>query len=222
MRSTNRSSSPTAARAGLIAVLALAAAALAGCSAPAVTATTYQATPSPTPTPRPTAEGPAIPRTDGRLSAQDMSPTVPPVRITVPAASIDMQVLPQGLGDDGQMAVPSDSRIAGWYEFGSGPMSAAGTTVIVAHIDARVGGVGPFSRIRDLPAGSPIAIQAGNGSVHNYVTTAVQEVAKEGAPMADYFDRAGPPRLILITCGGKFNAATGHYLDNIVVTATPQ
>lgn len=222
MRPTDRVGSTTAARAGLFSVLALAVAVLAGCSAQSITAPASEASPSPTPSPLPTAEGPAIPRTDGRLSAQDMSPTVAPVRITVPAASIDMDVLPQGLDADGQMAVPPDSRVAGWYEFGPGPTSAAGTTVIVAHIDARVGGIGPFSRIKDLPAGSPIAVRASDGSVRDYVATAVQEVAKEGAPMADYFDRSGPPRLVLITCGGIFNAATGHYLDNIVVIATPQ
>jgi hypothetical protein len=29
----------------------------------------------------------------------------------------------------------------------------------------------------------------------------------------------GRPRLVLVTCGGPFNQATGHYRDNISVTA---
>ena len=39
--------------------------------------------------------------------------------------------------------------------------------------------------------------------------------------MADVFDTSGAPRLSLVTCGGVFNSQTGHYLDNVIVTATP-
>lgn len=201
-------------------VFALAACLLAGCTSPAVTASTYEATP--TPRPRPTVVGPEIPRVDGSLTAQDMAETIAPVHISIPAATIDMDVTPQGLAKDGQMAVPPNSQIAGWYRFGSGPWSKAGTTVIVAHIDARVGGIGPFSRIKDLPAGSAITVKGSDGAQQNYLTSAIQETPKAGAPMDDYFDRSGAPRLVLITCGGAFNYKTGHYFDNIVVTATPQ
>ena len=31
----------------------------------------------------------------------------------------------------------------------------------------------------------------------------------------------GRARLVLVTCGGPFNRTTGHYRDNIVVTAVP-
>ena len=33
---------------------------------------------------------------------------------------------------------------------------------------------------------------------------------------------AKPPKLAIVTCGGPFDAATGHYLDNVIVWATPQ
>ena len=36
------------------------------------------------------------------------------------------------------------------------------------------------------------------------------------------FARSGPARLVLVTCGGPFDAATGHYLDVVVVTAVPE
>jgi hypothetical protein len=35
------------------------------------------------------------------------------------------------------------------------------------------------------------------------------------------FDRRGPARLVLVTCGGRFDTTTKHFLDNIVVTAVP-
>jgi hypothetical protein len=33
------------------------------------------------------------------------------------------------------------------------------------------------------------------------------------------YGKAGYPSLRLITCGGPFDQATGHYVDNIVVYA---
>lgn len=37
---------------------------------------------------------------------------------------------------------------------------------------------------------------------------------------ADLFVNSGPPKLALVTCGGPFDAATRHYLDNVIVWAT--
>jgi hypothetical protein len=42
---------------------------------------------------------------------------------------------------------------------------------------------------------------------------------KTDIPLDRYFARDGAPRLTLITCGGPFDKATGHYRDNVVVTA---
>ena len=35
------------------------------------------------------------------------------------------------------------------------------------------------------------------------------------------FDRAGPPRLTLVTCGGEFDYENRRYLSNLVLTAIP-
>jgi hypothetical protein len=35
------------------------------------------------------------------------------------------------------------------------------------------------------------------------------------------FGQQVTPRLVILTCGGPFDAATGHYLDNIVAYALP-
>ena len=44
---------------------------------------------------------------------------------------------------------------------------------------------------------------------------------KTTIPLDRYFARDGAPRLTLITCGGPFDRTTGHYRDNVVVTAVP-
>ncbi len=38
---------------------------------------------------------------------------------------------------------------------------------------------------------------------------------------AEAFSAYGAMRLVLITCGGPYDAATGGYRDNIVVVAAP-
>ena len=48
----------------------------------------------------------------------------------------------------------------------------------------------------------------------------VRSMRKEALP-GDVYSLRGRARLVLVTCGGPFNRTTGHYRDNIVVTAVP-
>ena len=43
----------------------------------------------------------------------------------------------------------------------------------------------------------------------------------KGALPDSIYTRTGSPKLVLVTCGGPFDAKIGHYRDNIIVTATP-
>ena len=49
----------------------------------------------------------------------------------------------------------------------------------------------------------------------------VERVDKTRLPTAQLFARDGPPLLTLITCGGEFDRAAGHFRDNVVVHARP-
>lgn len=42
---------------------------------------------------------------------------------------------------------------------------------------------------------------------------------KSAIPLEKYLARDGAARLTLITCGGPFGEKTGHYRDNVVITA---
>ena len=63
-----------------------------------------------------------------------------------------MPVDPVGVQDDGDMQIPEDANRAGWYRFGPAPADAQGATVLAAHVDSRLTGVGQFSRLRKLGA----------------------------------------------------------------------
>jgi sortase (surface protein transpeptidase) len=146
----------------------------------------------------------------------------PPIRIRVAALGVDAPVTPTGVDAEGGMAVPHDIRTVGWYRFGVGPGAPAGSAVLAGHVDDRVQGLGAFHRLADLAAGSPVQVTLADGTVLGYRVSAVGRVAKPTLPVGELFARDGPPRLVLVTCGGAFDRAAGGYTDNVVVTAEPE
>jgi hypothetical protein len=49
----------------------------------------------------------------------------------------------------------------------------------------------------------------------------VRVIEKADVDWVAAFDRAGPPRLTLVTCGGEFDYENRRYLSNLVLTAIP-
>ena len=146
---------------------------------------------------------------------------VPPVRVVVPEVGIDLAVEPVGVLANGEMQLPANTKLAGWYKFGPDPASATGATILAAHVDSRVYGLGPFSRLKELAAGAPVQVTTADGAVRAYTITSISRISKEEISLDTVFDRAGPAHLVMMTCGGQFNYETGHYLDNILAIATP-
>ena len=58
-----------------------------------------------------------------------------------------------------------------------------------------------------------------DGSQPVFRVTRVEQYPKDGFPTAEVYGDIDHAGLRLITCGGVFNRATGHYDDNIVVFA---
>lgn len=174
--------------------------------------------PAPTLTARPeTATGPTIGAKSAAL--QPVRQPVPAVRVQVPDGGIDVTVIPVGVLSDGQMELPDDPAVAGWYRYGPDPASESGTTVIAAHVDSYRYGLGPFANLRYLPPGTSVVVTTEDGVDHGYTVESVQNVARSELPLDQVFDREGQPRLILLTCGGTFDGR--EYSDNVVVTAIP-
>jgi sortase (surface protein transpeptidase) len=198
------------ARFGIATVLLLL---LAGCTP----VTDGPAAQQPPVSPAPAPAVPAVP-----IQSTQLRPVIaasPPTRVQVPSVGIDVRVVGVGVQPDGLMELPRDPKIAGWYRFGPDPSDPTGSTVISAHVDSLQFGLGPFSRLRDLPAGAEIIVTTADGTQHRYITEAVARSLKDELPVAELFERSGPPRLVLITCGGQFDTATRTYSDNVIVTA---
>jgi hypothetical protein len=60
-----------------------------------------------------------------------------------------------------------------------------------------------------------------DGRAITFLTTSVRSIAKDALPLDAVFARSGRPRLRIVTCGGEYDASTGGYRDNVVVTAIP-
>jgi len=147
---------------------------------------------------------------------------VGPVRLRIDSLGVDMPVTDVGVGPTGQMELPEDPAVAGWYRFGPDAVSTAGNVMLAAHVDSPRYPIGPLARLREVSVGTPLTIAAADGSVRTYVVESLTYYEKSALPTAELFARDGAPALVIITCGGPFDSTTGHYRDNVVAIARPQ
>jgi sortase (surface protein transpeptidase) len=141
-----------------------------------------------------------------------------PVLLEIPEISVKTQLITLGLANDGSMQVPSSSQVAGWFT-GSPRPGAIGSSVIVGHVDSHQG-AGVFWRLPTLRPGNPVFVQRADGTLVKFQVTDVRTYPKNHFPTQDVYGGTPDAELRLITCGGAFDPATGHYVSNIVVYAT--
>ncbi len=167
-------------------------------------------------------DGPSVVgRSEARLRAEDPGAVARPVRVVMPSTGIAAPLRPVGVAGDGQMELPSNPRVMGWYRFGAVPRERGGGSVVLAgHLDSKRFGLGPLARLRDIRPGDPVQVTLGDGTRRAYRVTGLERFDRQALP-AFVFARSGPERLRVITCGGEYEAAAGGYQQNLVVTAAP-
>jgi sortase (surface protein transpeptidase) len=176
-----------------------------------------------TPAMRPAAAGvAALPAPTGPIVAPPQSstpkPVSAPVSLTIPLIGVQTRLITLGLTSSGALQVPSTTAVAGWYT-GSPRPGAIGSAIIVGHIDS-ISGPGVFFRLAELTRGDKVYVKRADGTLVEFSVTSVQKYLKDRFPTEDVYGPVPDPELRLISCGGAFDAATGHYLSNIVVYAT--
>jgi hypothetical protein len=140
-----------------------------------------------------------------------------PVRVRIPAIGTDAGVDPVGLEPSGGMELPDDVSRVGWYEPGPAP-GAAGSAVLAGHVDSRTQGAGALFRLRELDVDDEIELTTEDGD-QRWRVVARASYPKQALPIEELFTWDGPARLVVITCGGEFDAETGSYEENVVVHA---
>ena len=157
-------------------------------------------------------------RTVVPVSLSALKPTPKPVWLTVPAIGVKAPIINLGLNRNGTLQVPSTTTVAGWYT-GSPRPGQTGAAVIAGHVDSQAGPA-VFFRLRLLQAGQLVYVRRADGSLAVFRVTAVQIYLKTQFPTKFVYGPLPDAQLRLITCGGTFDSTTGHYLSNVVVSAT--
>jgi LPXTG-site transpeptidase (sortase) family protein len=142
-----------------------------------------------------------------------------PVKIRIPRIEVNAPVMKLGRDADGTVQVPPlvAHNLTGWYRYGPSP-GQRGPAVILGHVDSATG-ISVFYYLKNLHAGDTVLVTLADGKVAAFAVDGLQRVAKDAFPTASVYGKAGYPSLRLITCGGPFDQATGHYTDNIIVYA---
>lgn len=142
-----------------------------------------------------------------------------PVSIQIPAISVSAPLMELGQNSDGSLQTPplANLNLAGWYKYSSAP-GQKGPAVIAGHIDSTAGQA-VFYRIRYLTNGERIDVTLANKQVAIFAVDGLQQTAKTSFPTNEVYGPTPGSTLRLITCGGTFDYATGHYLSNVIVYA---
>nr|MDT0658371.1 class F sortase [Micromonospora sp. DSM 115978] len=179
-----------------------------GTAAPGGTANPGGApTPGPAATPKPTGPVPLA--------------RAEPIGIRIPKIGVRAKTQSLGLDREGMVQVPSldQAQDAGWFNLGPSP-GEAGAALIVGHVDSHKTGPAVFFKLGALRPGDKITVNRKDGKDATFVVDAVKSFPKTAFPTDLVYARTALPTLRVVTCGGRFDAKTGNYPDNIIVFAT--
>lgn len=140
-----------------------------------------------------------------------------PVRIRIPSQGISSTLAHVGLAADGTVAAPTRWEQAAWYDRGPRP-GQQGPAVIVGHVDSK-SGPAVFFRLDRLRRGDEILVDQADGRTARFTVTTQRQFPKSGFPADLVYSNTLKTSLQLLTCGGEFDRTSGHYRDNIVVSA---
>lgn len=144
-----------------------------------------------------------------------------PVSVDIPAIGVNSKLLHLGVNSDGTIQVPSlytQPGRAAWYKYSVTP-GQFGASVIEGHVDTYHGSA-VFFRLGALRPGNRIDVTLADGVTAVFRVTGVRRYLKSTFPAKVIYGATGYAALHLITCGGAFDGATGHYLGSTVVFAS--
>lgn len=143
-----------------------------------------------------------------------------PVTIYIPHINVRARILSLGLTSGGAVGVPplTSPFLTSWYNKGASPGSP-GTAVIFGHVDAAAVGPAVFYNLGNLRPGDLVYITLRDGRTALFRVYSAALYQKAEFPDQAIYGYTSWPSLRLVTCGGQFDYATGHYLANTVVFA---
>ncbi len=169
-----------------------------------------------------------------------------PVSLDIPISTpnhpngVHAKVTADHLNRDGTLFVPSNPTVVSWARDDAKPGGGHGTTILTSHINYVIDGQTVIGALSDLAVyarksvGKQFTLKMADGRVLKYRIVAAQEYTKDQLAAdpelrKNLYDQSkvyGPAnrpsgRLLLVSCGGNFDAYTGEYEDNVFLYALP-
>ncbi len=198
------------------------------------TATTTRAAAPPTPTAKPTrsttkvtVKPPPKPVVETTLKPTTVKATTP-APAPMPAGPASTVALPWGSAgivdatvQDGTLEPPDDPRTVGIWTGGAALGDTAGTVLLTSHVNYHhVSGI--FEPLSTLAIGQHVTTADAHGVTTRWTVSSAYAVSKSGSlPAGIFAGKTGPRRLVLVTCGGAYDAAAHNYLSNVIVELEP-
>jgi sortase (surface protein transpeptidase) len=160
---------------------------------------------------------PPVPKQAASLPSTSLYPRLVPTRVIIPSIGVNASVISEGTDSTGALETPplNEQNVTGWWDGGAAP-GQDGPAVLVGHVNSAAAGNLVFANLDKLVAGEAIETEPGNLW---FTVVGTQEVSKNTFPTQQVYGPTKVPTLRLITCGGAFDDATGHYVDNFIVFA---
>lgn len=175
------------------------------------------------------------------------APRLIPVTIDIPFSSgnypdgVHATVTSNPLNADGTLFVPDDPKTVSWANQDAAPGDTVGTVILTSHVNFVIDGslvVGAFADLAEYArnsVGQRFTVTMSTGKKITYQVTAGREYSKDqlagnDALRKELYDQSksygapGKPRtsrLLLVSCGGAFDNASGEYEDNVFLYALP-
>ncbi|MFL6100426.1 MAG: class F sortase [Actinomycetales bacterium] len=144
-----------------------------------------------------------------------------PTAVSIPRLHLRAATTAAGVGPDNRsLSLLPSARAVVWWAYGATPGAASGTVLFAGHVSWS-GRAGVLADLRLLRLGDEVTVARGDGTVVRYQVTGRRRVPKQSLDQLGVFTTGGPPRLVLVTCGGRYDAARRSYEDNVVVQARP-
>ena len=168
-------------------------------------------------------------RTSQHASFRQASATVGPIlassrplALDIPAIDVHSDLQTVGQTATGALETPAPGPLydtAAWYRHSPTPGSL-GPAVLLGHVDSAANGPSVFFRLGELRPGDRVIVARADGSSAIFQVDEVHSYPKDDFPTDVVYSDIDHAGLRILTCGGAFDDASGHYLDNVVVFAS--
>ncbi|MFE6742159.1 class F sortase [Streptomyces tubercidicus] len=167
----------------------------------------------------PDASGRQVPPGRG---GRDCDRTLRASHIVIPALCVNAPVAATSRIRSGALTIPEDVQHVGMWDQGAALADHAGTTLLAGHVHAPGQGNGALYDLYRSRPGDAVYASDADGTVTTWRIASLEAVNKSRLPDSVFAGKAGPRRLVLVTCGGpvEFHPGYGNvYRDNVIVTA---